>query len=330
MNKKIIIICLILILLIIPCFFIFYKYFYKKSDISLDTQKSSNNQIADIISTYDNPIIPEGFKKVETDSASWVLDDNGKPKGWNDGLVIEDENGNQFVWIPYNTNNNENISFNSDYEYFHQIMEHQGFYISRYEAGLPLELSNLRNNISEETNNIKAKPVSKKNSIAWNYIDVKNAKYNAENMYEDNALFLTTLPNQKIYQYVLSFILPLNKRVNTTDFGNNLNTSFTFTGYYSNDDGKNYKYAENMKKEEGDKLLLSTGAYEKNKIKNIYDYFGNLSEGYITEISEYNYIYAEKVENDYTKFVESSIDLPKSYFYHPDSKIGFRIVLFLN
>lgn len=39
------------------------------------------------------------YLKVETESASWELE-NGFPKGWNNGLVIEDEIGNQFVWIP--------------------------------------------------------------------------------------------------------------------------------------------------------------------------------------------------------------------------------------
>ena len=50
-------------------------------------------------SSYNNPIVPEGFKKIETDTASWELE-NGIPKGWNSGLVIEDEIGNQFVWVP--------------------------------------------------------------------------------------------------------------------------------------------------------------------------------------------------------------------------------------
>ena len=312
-----------------------FIYFLKGRDKeeATDNWQNDNNvlnsEIIETNCTYDNPIIPNGFKKVETEEASWEVDENNKPKGWNDGLVIEDENGNQFVWVPYNNKEMENSYINADYEYYYQIVRHQGFYISRYEAGLPKELSKLKNNISEETNNIKAKPVSKKDSIPWNYIDIKNAKYNAENMYEKNALFLTTLPNQSVYKHVLSFMLPIDKRSEVADYGNNSNTSFTFTGYYSTDDGKNYKYAENMRKEKGDKLLLSTGAYEKNKIKNIYDYFGNLSEGYITKISEYNYIYAEKVEDDYTQFVDSLISVPKSYFYTPDYKIGFRIVLYL-
>ena len=51
-----------------------------------------------------NPVIPKGFKTVDTESAKWVYIDNNKQvvQGWNDGLVIEDEKGNQFVWVPCN------------------------------------------------------------------------------------------------------------------------------------------------------------------------------------------------------------------------------------
>ncbi len=93
-NKKIILIfSIILIILIIIGLF----YYYKKSNINSTIEKSAETEL---IEKYKNPIIPEGFKKVETNSASWELDTEGNPKGWNNGLVIEDEKGNQFVWIP--------------------------------------------------------------------------------------------------------------------------------------------------------------------------------------------------------------------------------------
>ena len=333
-KKQVIIILVIAIILVFMAglfYLISNKYFNKeKLEDEKENDKSSlEGNVIETSCTYDNPIIPNGFKKVETEDASWELDENNKPKGWNEGLVIEDTDGNQFVWVPYNSKELKYSYINTDYEYFHQIIRHQGFYISRYEAGLPKDLADLKTNISEETNNIKAKPVSKKDAIPWNYISVSNAKYNAENMYEKNAFFSTTLPNQGIYDYIINYMFKTGEGQETEEYGNNLNTSFTFSGYYSNDDGKNYEYAENMTKKKGEKILLSTGAYKKNKKKNIYDFFGNLSEGYITKISEYNYIYAEKREEDYTENVTSLISLPKSYFYGPDFKIGFRVVLYL-
>ena len=50
---------------------------------------------------YKNPIIPEGFH-----TASWEKQEDGAIKGWNNGLVIEDDKGNQFVWVPCTVEDN--------------------------------------------------------------------------------------------------------------------------------------------------------------------------------------------------------------------------------
>lgn len=50
--------------------------------------------------SYKKPIIPEGFHTVETETARWEKQDDGTVEGWNSGLVIEDDKGNQFVWVP--------------------------------------------------------------------------------------------------------------------------------------------------------------------------------------------------------------------------------------
>lgn len=56
------------------------------------------------IGTELNPTIPEGFKPIDTDTSEWG--DGTKPPeedDVNNGLVIQDRNGNQFVWIPVAT-----------------------------------------------------------------------------------------------------------------------------------------------------------------------------------------------------------------------------------
>lgn len=95
MGKKSLIFIVLFLIIILSICLIFYLH-----------QKNNNvdnfyNQYKDtaVISLYNNPYIPDGFKKVETEKSSWQLED-GIPKGWNDGLVIEDPNGNQFVWVP--------------------------------------------------------------------------------------------------------------------------------------------------------------------------------------------------------------------------------------
>jgi len=70
-----------------------------------------NSTINGLEKGYNNPIIPKGFKAVDTQTAIWT-DTNGYKKG----LVIEDAtedkttNGSQFVWIPV-----------KNYEDFHLI-----------------------------------------------------------------------------------------------------------------------------------------------------------------------------------------------------------------
>ena len=86
MNKKIFIIGVLVIIII--GIFIFFR-------IKLNEEKETK-----IISYYNNPIIPKGFHTVDTETAKWTKKENGSIKDWNKGLVIEDENGNQFVWIP--------------------------------------------------------------------------------------------------------------------------------------------------------------------------------------------------------------------------------------
>ena len=51
-----------------------------------------------------NPTIPEGFKPIDTDTSSWG-DGTNPPSASdvNNGLVIQDNEGNEFVWIPVET-----------------------------------------------------------------------------------------------------------------------------------------------------------------------------------------------------------------------------------
>ena len=153
-------------------------------DIYVDNYKPYEG--IEIISYYNTPIVPKGFKKVETETASWELDENNHPKGWNDGLVIEDEKGNQFVWIPvkdiasfkgkegyYRGSEQEFLSncYEADYinstveskELYESMYKYQGFYIARYEAGIEKEKIMLFTDGSVQ-------PVSKKGKYVWENI----------------------------------------------------------------------------------------------------------------------------------------------------------------
>ncbi len=290
----------------------------------IPTNINNTSQNDDIIVKYKytNPIVPDGFRAVETSDASWEIEENGYIKGWNDGLVIEDEIGNQFVWIPYTDNA---IFTDNQKEDEKLLLKYSGFYISRYEAGLPEKLRDLKDNISEKTNNIKGIPVSKRGVLPWNYINVYNAVYNAEHMYPEKNNIKTAFMDSTTIKLVYKFFLTdyTIEEINNSH-ANISSAKFIFTGYYSIDDGKNYNYGENIEKK--GEMLLSTGASEQNKIKNIYDFVGNVSDAYITRIINSGYIYAN-IESDNYKMNYGDY-YGKEPFYNPNSAKGFRIVLY--
>ena len=64
----------------------------------MDSNKTINGQTT---GTANNPIIPKDFYPVNTAVAKWTYDNtNNKVTDVDKGLVIMDEKGNQFVWVP--------------------------------------------------------------------------------------------------------------------------------------------------------------------------------------------------------------------------------------
>ena len=335
MKKYIItIICVILLLSIIIL------------TILLTKNKENDKQVNNIdtikqISQYNNPIIPEGFKKVETDFASWNLE-NGIPIGWNKGLVIEDSIGNQFVWIPVNLKELHysknaksyyeeymyNVDNLKDDKYINQILKYGGFYISRYEAGIDESRKNNITNISSQSNDFIGIPVSKKGSLPWNFISYKNAKASAEKMYETEKI-KSGLPSMEQELLIFDWLQESGYNVyeDSSSWGNYSNVNFEFTGYYSIDYGKNYDYKEKYKKQTYN-MILSTGVSERNKANNIYDFAGNLWE-YTSTFMEKRGYYCVGGHYDHTgiHFSAGSSNLTN---IHPLEKVGYRVVLFLN
>ena len=341
MNKKnIFLFSLISFLCIITILIIFIQVNQKRNS---KNESITNNTQIEKKSYYNNPIVPNGFKKVETNSASWELKD-GIPKGWNDGLVIEDELGNQFVWVPVNIENTnfEDIELKNNYVYNKdtmdytnkedlQILKFGGFYIARYEAGIPNEISDNTKEYTKKTNNIEGIPVSKKNQIVWNYIDWNMTKKNSTKMFQ-NEFAESDLITTKQWFSIMKW---LNKKgydtENSIEWGNYSNNKFKFTGYYSTNYGKTYKYGENIIKQTYN-MILSTGATERNKSNNIYDLAGNVSE-FVDVHKWINGSYGE--EEDYRNWggyydnisyysAASSMSISDA-----NSRQGFRVVLYL-
>lgn len=310
----------------------------KFSKVDDELPKDKENEI---VSAYDNPKIPQGFKCIETDIASWNLDENGKPKGWNNGLVIEDEIGNQFVWVPvktievdkelfwYNIKPNEELS-----EVEKQIKRFGGFYIARYEAGISDDMQKNIKVFSAQTNDIEGIPVSKKNRITWDYITLKNAFKNAQSMYENNEYVKSDLISARQWIYVLQWLKDTGIDIeNSGKFANYTDTQFDFSGYYSLYDENNesneseYEYIENGKKDTN-AMLISTGSTEYTNTNNIYDLAGNVVEYTNTYTEDWGYC---SVGGYYTQIsgYQSFMDANPIGDKAPLKKFGYRVVLFL-
>lgn len=153
------------------------KWLKELNVITIVTMPSSwKNSISSL--TEEKVPIPKGFTYVTGDKSS--------------GVVIKDIlNDNEFVWVPVEASNyvvdvtfsaisgmgnsffEDNLpsGISSDSQ---DVEKYKGFYIARYEAGIPTD--------DEFGSNKEGIPVSKKGAIAWTNINYTNAKRSAENM----------------------------------------------------------------------------------------------------------------------------------------------------
>lgn len=327
-RKKMTITSMIIICLIgvIAIYFLITRNNKEKGD-----NININDNLKTPISTYHHPIVPEGFKKVETEFASWEVE-NGVPKGWNKGLVIEDEIGNQFVWVPVNMDNlNAKDTYHKDELDINQqedlqILKYEGFYIARYEAGIPKEIEESNKGFNVNTNNVKGVPVSKKDKIVWNFIEWNTAQNNAKLMY-NNENIVSSLVTQKQWNYMMYWLEENGYDAeNSTKWGNHCDSNFEFTGYYSIDYGKTYQYGENKMKQTYN-MILSTGATQRNMANNIYDLAGNVSEfiaAYTYKDGSYGYgANGGNYDNLSHYSVSSSMGIAEA-----NSRQGFRVVIY--
>jgi len=221
------------------------------------------------IGTYNNPIIPKGFYPVNENGATW-----GTANGYKYGLIIEDADKNQYVWVPVD---GTNVKFGSQTWYkvdgatafglkadevsetlpteltpdANGVIPNGGFYIGRYEAGTGT--------------------VSKAGATVYNNVNWNDAKSAAEGKYAStNSSYgaVSTLIYGAQWDTVLKFIQAYN--VGEAGYANYATNSVGY-GNYSETDGA------------GDTFLSTSaptfcGAAPQFKQKNIYDMAGNVWE----------------------------------------------------
>jgi len=321
-------------------------------EIGLDNiNGTTNSSITGGVFLSTNPVIPVGFK-TSNNGASWSdSDNNGIVDGWNDGLVIVDASGNEFVWVPCTTNttdtskiqytkrfseypkhssitsvsnvDTEVLPMKSETEYVtetDQINRYGGFYIGRYEAGVPANQTTI-DGTSKENSNTTGIPTIQQGATVWTYINYTNANTNAKS-------FINT-PNVKSglvtgtqWDTVCAWI---NSETNDDGTPVHSVTNSVTWGNYSNTDASAKYDTDGTTQISGSKQ--TAGKSENWKAKNIYDLAGNTYEWTGESYSSYRiYRGGYYVSNGSTRPASYRYDSSHSLTY---DDISFRLSLYI-
>ena len=276
--------------------------------------------------------VPAGFKIAE-DSALTV----------EDGVVIEDKDGNQFVWIPAKTEAEGGAIINlssggtanvvykrtdfgkqyGSYSNYSETMPSDeeasvnawgGYYIGRFEAGdkESTEAKTMRSGETDATITIK------KGQAPYNNITQANAKTKAEGMdtLQEYTTATTKLVSSYAWDTAINFI-----QIKNSDYGTN-----SPEGNYPNSDTFTYTDIAGDTQTGPTVELIPTG--QTTEVSNIYDMGGNLYEYTTESLSSESYpcvFRGGSYDVDYDTF-------PAGYRHHGDgfaySADGFRVTLY--
>ena len=280
--------------------------------------------------------IPEGFR-ISTDSASTVQG----------GVVIEDKDLNQFVWVPvatladykrmaysYNVateetdtaTNSIKININSSIsDYFTEALpedektsveRYKGFYIGRYEAG---DKENTEAKTLRSSNDVTKTVTIKANQAPYNYVTRTQAVSLAEGFATKQGYKAKTkLVSSYAWDTTIAFLQKVNSDYgNSSEEGNYNDTAFSYTDIT----GASQTKAGNSQ------VLVPTG--QTTPVCNIYDMGGNVFE--LTNESYSNTIgpYAIRGGHYYNNYANAPAG---NRSYDSDAanvNNGFRLTLFM-
>jgi len=267
--------------------------------------------------------IPEGFK-IAKGSASTVQG----------GVVIEDKDGNQFVWVPVATLADYKRTWYTEYDSFSSYSEalpedektsverYKGFYIGRYEAGdkesTGTTKATFRTSSSDTSNSVTIKA----DQVPYNYVTRTQAVSLAEGFATKQGYKAKTkLVSSYAWDTTIAFIeKTVNNYGSSSSQGNYYNTSVNYKDI--TDESKPEKT-----KAENSSLLVATG--QTTPVCNIYDMGGNVFE-LTTESSLSTYHPYARRGGSYDNYFAYS---PAGYCYSlsddANGNFGFRLTLFL-
>ena len=280
--------------------------------------------------------IPEGFR-ISTDSASTVQG----------GVVIEDKDLNQFVWVPvatladykrmaysYNVateetdtaTNSIKIEYSSsDSNYFTEALpedektsveRYKGFYIGRYEAG---DKENTEAKTLRSSNDVTKTVTIKANQAPYNYVTRTQAVSLAEGFSTKQGYKAKTkLVSSYAWDTTIAFLQKVNSDYgNSSEEGNYNDTAFSYTDIT----GASQTKAGNSQ------VLVPTG--QTTPVCNIYDMGGNVLE-WTTESCSYKFSpYAMRGGDGSGKFAHDAAGYRINNPGDAYGNVGFRLTLFM-
>ena len=278
------------------------------------------NQFKDVYElTYSDGIVymPEGFK-IAKGSASTVQG----------GIVIEDKDGNQFVWVPvatladykrtwytgHGTLSNYSEALPEDEKT--SVETYKGFYIGRYEAG---DKENTEAKTLRSSNDVTKTVTIKANQAPYNYVKMAQAVSLAEGFATKQGYKAKTkLVSSYAWDTTIEFIQKVNSDYgNSSEEGNYKDTTFSYTDITGASKTKEY----------GSGALVPTG--QTTAVCNIYDMGGNVWEWTTESYSNTDSPYAKRGGYYYDNFAFYPAGGRLNDSDHAGASYGFRLTLFM-
>ena len=302
------------------------KSYTKNVSVTVNQFKTAKDYVAaNVEVTYPggNVWIPEGFK-VADDSASTVQG----------GVVIEDKDGNQFVWVPVATLADYKRTWYTEYDSFSSYSEalpedektsverYKGFYIGRYEAGDKESTGTTKATFRTSSSNTSNSVTIKADQVPYNYVTRTQAISLAEGFKTQQGYKAKTkLVSSYAWDTTIAFIeKTVNNYGSSSSQGNYSNTSITYKDI-------TYESKPEKTKAEDSRLLVATG--QTTPVCNIYDMGGNVFE-LTTESNSDTLNPSAKRGGSYDDYFASN---PAGYRFHDSGyahgSVGFRLTLFL-
>ena len=283
------------------------------------------------------------------------------------GIVIIDSDKNEWVWIEVpkeitaEANSSEEIlnalnnyainyrlAYNTDVWYdgcgltvaeyntlkdkmLYSIKENGGFWIGRYESGTETQRKSSIDNLTQM--------VIQQDKYPYNFVTPSQAQYLANQLSTNQ--YTCSLIFDIQWDLACKFLEETEVKnqdeikINSNSWGNYIGdkeneVSFTIErGKYSLDDGLNFNTINTIyTKENLVPVLLTTGASERNKVLNIYDFAGNVNEWTLGKITALNPALFRSGPYSGTGTTYPAATRPNRSINTSVSNIGFRVTMY--